>query len=154
MKAIAINGSPRRNRNTATLLQKSLDGAKSIGAETELVHLYSLQFKGCASCFACKLKNSKFVGHCAMKDDLTEYLEKILNCDVLLLGSPVYYGNLTGEMICLLERLLFSNASYSADNRSIFKGKIASGFVGTMNAQEETVKQYNYEAVFQQYSNL
>lgn len=59
MKIIAINGSPRKNRNTATLLNKALEGAASQGAETELIHLYDLNYKGCVSCFACKIKNGK-----------------------------------------------------------------------------------------------
>jgi len=56
MLAIAMNGSPRKKWNTATLLEKALEGAASQGAETELVHLYDLNYKGCISCFACKLK--------------------------------------------------------------------------------------------------
>ncbi|MCO5381118.1 MAG: flavodoxin family protein [Methanosarcina barkeri] len=56
MKVIAINGSPRKKWNTATLLEKALEGAVSEGAETEIIHLYDLNFKGCTSCFACKLK--------------------------------------------------------------------------------------------------
>lgn len=55
MKVIAINGSPRKN--TATLLAKALEGASSCGAETELIHLYDHNYKGCVSCFACKLKD-------------------------------------------------------------------------------------------------
>ena len=45
MKVIAVNGSPRKNWNTATLLQKALDGAASQGAETEIFHLYELNYK-------------------------------------------------------------------------------------------------------------
>lgn len=153
MKVIAVNGSPRRNQNTATLLQKALDGAKTIGAETELIHLYDLQFKGCTSCFACKRKGSHIVGHCAMKDDLSYCLEKVLECDVLLLGSPVYFNNLTGETLCFLERLLFPNLSYNTGSQSLFRGKISSGFIYTMNVPEGTMRQRNYEAVFQQYKN-
>lgn len=153
MKVIAINGSPRKKWNTSTLLQKALDGAKSIGAQTELIHLYDLNFKGCTSCFACKRKNAKLVGHCAMKDDLTNVLGKILECDALLLGSPIYFGNITGEMRSFLERLLFSNLSYNEGNRSVFKGKISSGFIYTMNIPEEFLKQSGYEAVFRSYAN-
>jgi Multimeric flavodoxin WrbA len=54
VKIIAFNGSPRKEWNTATLLKKALKGAKSQGAETKLVHLYDLNYKGCISCFACK----------------------------------------------------------------------------------------------------
>ena len=51
MKVIAFNGGPRKNWNTAMLLEKALEGAKSQGAETELIHLYELNYKGCISCF-------------------------------------------------------------------------------------------------------
>jgi len=52
VKVLAINGSPRKKWNTATLLEKALEGAASLGAETELVHLYDLDYKGCTSCSA------------------------------------------------------------------------------------------------------
>ena len=59
MKVMAINGSPRKEWNTATLLEKALEGAASQGAETELIHLYDLSFKGCKSCFACKTRGGE-----------------------------------------------------------------------------------------------
>lgn len=148
MKVIAINGSPRKNWNTNSLLQKALEGAESKGAETELIHLYDLNFKGCTSCFACKIKNGKYIGHCAMKDDLSSVPEKILECDVLLLGSPIYLGNVTGEMRSFLERLIFSNITYNTGKASVFNGKVSSGFIYTMNAPEVIIKELNYEAVF------
>jgi multimeric flavodoxin WrbA len=150
MHAVAINGSPRKNWNTDTLLQKALDGVKSMGAQTELVHLYDLQFKGCSSCFACKRKDFKLAGHCIMKDDLTDILEKILKCNILLLGSPVYFGNITGEMQCFLERLLFSNLSYNEGSSSVFKGNISSGFIFTMNMGKDQ-PELN---LFEHYRNL
>lgn len=67
---IAVNGSPRKKWNTATLLKHALEGGKSLGADTELVHLYDLDYKGCTSCFACKLKGGKSYGKCATKDEL------------------------------------------------------------------------------------
>ncbi|AET69559.1 multimeric flavodoxin WrbA [Desulfosporosinus orientis DSM 765] len=154
MKVISINGSPRKNWNTDILLQKALNGAKSVGAQTEAIHLYDLNFKGCISCFACKKKNSKYIGHCAMKDDLTNVLEKILVSDVLLLGSPIYFGNVTGLMRSFLERLLFSNLSYNEGHRSVFPGKVSSGFIYTMNVPKEFINQVNYEALFQQNKTL
>jgi multimeric flavodoxin WrbA len=168
MKVIAINGSPRKKFNTATLLQKALEGAKSVGADTEIIHLYDLNFKGCTSCFACKRKGSSHIGHCVMKDDLTSVLEKIVECDVLLLGTPIYFANITGAMQSFLERLLFSSHNYDGEGimalyRSNFKGKVSSGFIYTMNAPkdihtmnlpEELVKFYNYDTLFQTYKQL
>ncbi|MDR3602136.1 MAG: flavodoxin family protein [Desulfosporosinus sp.] len=155
MKVIAVNGSPRKKWNTATLLQKALEGAKSVGAQTEIIHLYDLNFKGCISCFACKRKNSKNIGHCAMQDDLTNVLEKVLKSDVLLLGSPIYFGDVTAGIRAFLERLLFSNLSYNERHRSVFQGKLSSGFIYTMNVPEEFLKKVNYEeALFQTNKNL
>ena len=59
MKIIAFNGSPRKTCNTATLLNKALEGAVSQGAETELIHLYDLNYKGCISCLHVKPKTVK-----------------------------------------------------------------------------------------------
>jgi len=91
MRVLAINGSPRKNRNTATLLVKALERAASQGAETELVHLYDLTYKGCKSCFACKPKGGSSYGRCAAKDDLTDVLAKVEEADALVLGSPIYF---------------------------------------------------------------
>ena len=153
VKVLSINGGPRKNWNTDTLLQKALEGAQSVGAQTEAVHLYDLNYKGCTSCFACKRKNSKHIGHCAMKDDLSGVLEKVLESDVLLLGSPIYFGNVTGLMRSFLERLLFSNLSYNEGHRSSYQGKLSSGFIYTMNVPEEFLQRVNYEALFEQNKN-
>ena len=150
MKVIAVNGSPRKSGNTAILLQSALKGAETKGAETELINLYELDFRGCYSCFACKRKGSLCNGICAIQDGLREVLEKIMNCDLLLLGSPIYFGNVTGEMRSFLERLIFPSLSYNTGDRSVFQGKIDSAFVYTMNVTEEQMKQMNYETIFNQ----
>jgi len=77
MKVFAFNGSPRKEWNTATLLKKALKGAESRGAETELVHLYDLNYKGCISCFSCKTIGGESYGRCAVKDDLADIFEGI-----------------------------------------------------------------------------
>jgi multimeric flavodoxin WrbA len=143
MNVIAINGSPRKKWNTATLLQHAIDGAASQGAETELVHLYDLDFKGCTSCFACKLNGGKSYGKCAMQDELTLILEKIEDVDALILGSPIYFGNVTGEMRCFMERLLFPYLTYTRPPASLFPKKIPTAFVYTMNVSEQLMKE-NY----------
>ena len=93
MKALFINGSPRKNGNTAQLLKRAMDGAREAGAEVELVNLYdrNLNYKGCMSCFACKLKGGK-KGVCSFKDDLQPILQKAVEADVLVCGSPNYCG--------------------------------------------------------------
>lgn len=144
MKVLAINGSPRKKWNTATLLENGLEGAASLGAETELVHLYDFDFKGCTSCFACKLKGGKSYGRCAVNDGLTPLLDKVFEADALLLGSPIYFGTVTGEMRSCMERLLFPYLEYTRPPGSLFPRKIATAFIYTMNVSEALMKEYGY----------
>lgn len=153
MKAVAINGSPRKNWNTATLLKKSLEGAASIGAKTELIHLYDLDFKGCCSCFACKKSESELNGYCTMKDDLTEVLKIVLSSDILIIGSPIYLGNITGEMKSFMERLIFANLSYDSAERTNFTGVIHSGFIYTMGLPHEMIESFGYKYIFENNKN-
>jgi multimeric flavodoxin WrbA len=148
LKVMAINGSPRKKWNTATLLQKALDGAATEGATTELVHLYDLNFKGCVSCFACKTIGGASYGRCAHKDDLTPLLGKLPKMDVLLLGSPVYFGSVTGEMQSFLERLQFPFLPYADPPSSLFPGKLRTGFIYTMNVDENMARQFGLDARF------
>ncbi|MCX6690001.1 MAG: flavodoxin family protein [Methanoregula sp.] len=144
MKVLAINGSPRKKWNTATLLQNALDGAASTGAETELVHLYDLTYTGCTSCFACKQKGGKSYGKCAVQDGLTPVLEKIPDTDALILGSPLYFGTVTGMMRCFMERLMFPYLAYTNPPGSLYKKKIRTAFVYTMNVSEQQMKDFQY----------
>ena len=144
MKVIGINGSPRKTWNTATLLQKALAGAVSRGAETELVHLYDLGYRGCISCFACKTKDGPSYGRCAVKDGLTPLLEKIGRLDAMILGSPIYYGTVTGEMRSFMERLFFPYSAYTDPPETLFPGKIPTGFIYTMNVTEESARERGF----------
>jgi len=148
MKVIAINGSPRKTWNTATLLQKALDGAASQGAETEIFHLYELAYKGCVSCFACKTENGQSYGRCAVKDDLTPILKKVEKVDAIILGSPIYYGTVTGEMKSFMERLLFPYSTYTDPPGTLFSRKIRTGIIYTLNVKEEMVKERGYDGYF------
>ena len=96
MKVIAANAGPRKDWNTATMLKEAMEGAESVGAEAKLVHLYDYSYQGCRSCFSCKKKGNTCNGLCAMRDDLRELLVEVLECDVLLIGSPIYLDDVTG----------------------------------------------------------
>lgn len=141
MKVLAFNGSPRKTWNTATLLNKVLEGAESKGAETEMIHLYDLTYKGCISCFACKMRGGASYGKCALKDDLTPFLAKIGEADAIILGSPIYFFRVTGEMRSFMERLLFPYLEYADPWRSLFPRKINTGIIYTMNITEEEMKE-------------
>jgi len=148
MNVIAFNGSPRKNWNTSILLNKALEGAASQGAETELVHLYDLNYKGCISCFACKLKDGKSYGKCAVNDDLKPVFKKIEEADAVIFGSPIYFGQVTGEMRSFLERLLFQYLVYDGKGTTLFNRKIKTAFIYTMNVREDFLERIGYAQTF------
>jgi multimeric flavodoxin WrbA len=96
------------------MLQKFAEGASSVGSDIEVktVRLYGLDYKGCMSCMACKIKG-KASNVCKFKDALTPVLEEIAEADGLVLGSPIYFGDVTGQMRAFLERLAFPWLSYN-----------------------------------------
>ena len=140
-KLIAINGSPRRDGNTAQLLQYAMKGAQYAGASAEMIHLYSLNFKGCTSCFACKLKSSPH-GICAMQDDLSPVLEKVKAADAIIFGSPIYFMGISSGMAAFIERLFFSNYVYSDKILTVFPKKLPNAFIYTMNMTAERFQEF------------
>lgn len=150
MTVIAINGSPRKDWNTATLLARTLEGAAAAGAQTELVHLYDLDFKGCRSCFACKIVGGSSEGKCAARDDLSPFLASIAEeAEAIILGTPIYFGSMSGEMRSFMERLLFAPYAYSNPARSLFPRKIRAAIIYTMNASEEMSVTRGYPPIFE-----
>lgn len=150
MNIMAFNGSPRKKDwNTVTLLDSALEGARSMGAHTEMVHLYDLQFSGCISCFACKSLNRKKDGECALKDELAPVLKRIAEADALILGSPIYYGTETASMRAFLERLCFPYNRYANDGACLFGRVIPTAMVYTMNIPENMIETYGYTPHFE-----
>ncbi|MGV8073167.1 MAG: flavodoxin family protein [Syntrophobacteraceae bacterium] len=145
MKVMAINGSPRKKWNTATLLENALAGSKAGGAETEIAHLYSLSYKGCNSCFACKKIGGKSYARCAVRDELTPVLERAAEADALILGSPMYFCTETGEMRSFMERLMFPYLTYTPGYASIFPRKMPIGLIYTMNMPEDEMPTFGQD---------
>ena len=150
-KVIIINGSPRKNGNTAKMLKEAQKGAEETGAEVEYFNLYDYDFKGCRSCFVCKLKGNKTGGLCAIKDEAKPILEKILQADAVIMGSPIYYSYPTGVFRMLLERMLFAAATYLKDEKTMFKRQINRnipfGLIYTMNVNDEQFKYFDYNTI-------
>ena len=145
MNVIAINGSPRKKWNTAAMLEHALSGAESKGAKTELFHLYDYDYKGCHSCFACKVKDGISYGRCAVRDGITPILEKIHDeADAIIFGTPFYFGTMTGMMRSFTERLMFSHLVYAMPPASLFPRKINTAFIYTMNVGAEHFEEVKY----------
>ncbi|MFC1924553.1 flavodoxin family protein [Chloroflexota bacterium] len=145
MKVMAFNGSPRKQWNTGTLLIKALEGAASQRAETELIHLYDLNYKGCRSCFACKTRDGKSYGRCAANDDLLPILRKIEEADAIILGSPIYFGSVSGEMKSFMERLIFQYMTYTDPIQSLAPKRVKTRYIYTMNANEDVMKLLDWD---------
>ena len=92
--------------NTAAMAEAFAEGAREGGAEVHTFRLYDIDYKGCMSCMACKVKG-RASNVCKFKDALTPILEEIAQADGLVLGSPNYFGDITGQMRAFLERLAF-----------------------------------------------
>jgi multimeric flavodoxin WrbA len=153
MKAIGINGSPRKGWNTFLLVQEALKGAASRGAETRLVNLYDLDFSGCLSCFECKRKGGASLGRCALKDDLAPVLERIAACDLLVLGSPIYIGEVTAAARAFIERFTFQYVSYRNDGSTFNTRRIPVGLIYTMNISGSSIPGAGYDVKFKFYEN-
>ena len=103
MKVLMINGSPRKNGNTARALEEIASVFAKNGIEYEVVQVGHLPIRGCTTCFSCKK-----TGKCAIDDVVNELALKLEACDGLVIGSPVYYASANGTLIALLDRLFYS----------------------------------------------
>ena len=151
-KIIAINGSPRKNWNTDTLLRDVLSGAAAAGAETEMVYLYELNFCGCRSCMACKLRKEPRPDRCVLRDDLAPVLARVHEANAVVLGSPIYFSEVTGEMRSFFERFLFQYLNYDDYGKPLSPAK-KTAWVFTMNVPEDRFGDFGYPELFQRYEN-
>ncbi len=100
MRVVAVLGSPRSRASSNGLAKNFLDVASDMGANVQSFVLNDLKFIGCQGCYGCKRR----VEVCVIKDDLTPVLEAVAECDVLLMASPVYIHDVTGQLKCFIDR--------------------------------------------------
>lgn len=104
MKILALNGSPRgKSGNTEVILKPFLKGCMDAGAEVETIYLKDKDIKHCCGCFTCWTKTP---GKCVYKDDMEELLSKVLEADVMVYATPLYYYTVTGIMKDFMDRML------------------------------------------------
>ena len=123
-KVVILNGSPRKNWNTCKMCESFAKGARESGAQADIINLYDIDFKGCRSCFACKLKGGKSFGKCSYPDELTPILDEISKSDGIVLASPIYFAEVTGVVRSLIERLFFPFMEYKEGMPSIAPKKL------------------------------
>ena len=154
MNVIAINGSPRKNGNSAAMLEAAVKGAVENGASVERIDLFDLNYKGCVSCFGCKLLGGPSFGKCAQRDELTAVLDKILAADVVLLATPLYFGEVPGAVRNLFERIWFPGQQYAKNYRSAYPRRVKVGLMYTMNVPVESMYQSVIKSHVQSFTML
>ncbi|MDR1532010.1 MAG: flavodoxin family protein [Clostridiales bacterium] len=143
MNILTICGAANKTRNTASMLRSAFNGAMSVPDTTgEFVYLYDLDFKGCVGCHSCKLLDESKFSRCALRDGLTPVLEKAVDADVILIGSPIYFSDITGETRSFLERFFFPATTYNKDRAPTYPKRPKVGWVFTMNAPGEFYKDF------------
>ncbi|MFA4860831.1 flavodoxin family protein [Methanoregula sp.] len=127
-KILAINGSPRKDGNTSILIRHILKECESEGIETEVIQLGGKKIHGCTSCMKCFENRDR---QCVIDEDLVNTcIRKMIEADGIILGSPVYFLDLTSEMKALIDRAGF--VSYA--NGHIFSGKVGNAAVAVRRA--------------------
>jgi multimeric flavodoxin WrbA len=128
MKVIAFNGSARKEGNTAILLNLVLDELKAEGIETELYSLAGKPVQGCIACFKCFEKKNK---RCNVeKDIINECIQKMVEADGILLGSPTYFADVSASMKALIERC----GMVGRANEDLYKRKVGAAVVAVRRA--------------------
>jgi multimeric flavodoxin WrbA len=118
MKVVAFNGSPRKDGNTTILINRVFRELEKEGVETELVQLSGKEIHGCIACYKCFENKDR---RCAVKTDMAnECIEKMIEANGIILGSPVYFSDATAEMKALIDRAGF----VSMANGGMYKNKV------------------------------
>jgi multimeric flavodoxin WrbA len=123
MKVLAFNCSPRKDGNTAILINHVFRELEQEGLETELVQLSGKKIHGCIACNKCfKNKDQR----CSVNDDFAnECIEKMIKADGIILGSPVYFADVTSEMKALIDRAGYASLA----NGGLYKNKVGASIV-------------------------
>ena len=128
MKVVAFNGSARKDGNTAILIRRVLNVLESEGIETELIQLSGEQIHGCTACGVCfKIKNKQCK---IVNDNVNLYIEKMVEADGIILGSPTYFSMMSSEMKALIDRSGFVGKA----NSDLFKRKVGAAVVAVRRA--------------------
>ena len=123
MKVIAINGSARKDGNTALLVKHVFEELNAAGIETEMIQLAGQPVKGCIACYRCFESKDR---QCAQKDDLVnECLAKMAEADGIILASPTYFAGMSGQLKCFCDRAFF----VARANDDLFARKVGAAVV-------------------------
>lgn len=128
MRVIAFNGSARKDGNTAILLHQVLEQLQKAGIETDLVQLAGKKIQGCKACFKCFDNKDK---RCAVQNDiLNDCIEKMIEADGIIMGSPTYFANISPEIKSLIDR----SGMVGRANDDMYRRKVGAAVVAVRRA--------------------
>jgi multimeric flavodoxin WrbA len=128
MKVVALNGSARKDGNTAMLIQVVFEELKKEGIETELIQMAGKNIQGCLACYKCFKNKDR---RCSVdKDILNDIMVRMEKAEGILLGSPTYFSDVTSGMRAFIERCGF----VARANDYMFKGKVGAAVVAVRRA--------------------
>lgn len=123
MKYCILEGSPRKDGNTAALLNPFKEQLKAAGHEVASVFLHDKTIHPCTSCRGCQKDWSIF--GCVQNDDMQEIFDLVMDCDILVLASPIYSWYCTPPMKAVLDRLVYGMNKYYGEEKgpALWAGK-------------------------------
>jgi multimeric flavodoxin WrbA len=135
-KILGISGSPRKNGNTSFAVKHALETLNRRGFETRYISVADIKIQPCISCWSCSSS-----GKCFQNDGMKEVIEAMLWCDGMIIGSPVYFGMVSGQLKMLMDRTVCLRASYGEDFP--LSGKVAGAIAcaNSRNGGQETTLQ-------------
>lgn len=133
MKVVAFNGSPRKGGNTELLIRKVLEVLEQEGTETELIQIGTMDLRGCRACYACRDNQDH---RCIIDEDpLNDLLQKMIEADGIIIGSPTYFANVTSNVKALIDRAgLVSRVNGNLLRRKVGAAVVAVRRAGATNA--------------------
>ncbi len=140
MKILVLNGSPRKNGVTSAMIKAFLEGAESNGHEISVIQVGNKKIAGCMACEYCHTRGE---GHCIQKDEMQEVYDALEDAEMIIVASPIYYHNMTGQMQCVINRTYAVGVPKNLKKAAIF---LASGspemYGGALYEYENTFLRY------------
>ena len=138
MKILVLNGSPRRNGNTASLVAAFCEGAESQGNTIEVLNLGNMKINGCLACEFCHGKGN---GKCVQADDMQAVYPKLAAADMVVFASPVYYWSFSGQMQSCITRF-YAPGQPAAKKYALILSSGSEGVYDAIVAQYKAMVEY------------
>ena len=114
MKILMLNGSPRRNGNTHAVLERMQKQLQE-GNQVELLNICTMKLSGCVACEGC----SRNGGHCVQHDDSDAVIQKIVQADAVIFGTPVYWWGMSSQLKMVVDKFYSQNGSFKTMKKKI-----------------------------------